>query len=120
MTIEDYIQFGAALVFVLGLVGLLALIGRRFGMGNRMPNRGAVRRKRLSLVEVMPVDARRRLVLVRRDDREHLILLGHGTGADLLVERNIPVPGSVAAPTDKPQPTTSKELPAGPRKEPTL
>ncbi|CCQ74112.1 flagellar biosynthetic protein FliO [Magnetospira sp. QH-2] len=118
MNIEEYIQFGAALVFVLGLIGLLALIARKFGMGNKVPSRGAGRRKRLSLVEVMPLDARRRLVLIRRDDRDHLILLGPANGTDLLIERNIPVQGMSSPP--KPAEDANKPLPIGARKEPSL
>lgn len=41
--------------------------------------------RRLSVVEVLPVDDRRRLVLVRRDGAEHLLLVG-GPGGDLVVE----------------------------------
>ncbi|MGB1548152.1 MAG: flagellar biosynthesis protein FliO, partial [Alphaproteobacteria bacterium] len=44
------------------------------------------RDRRLGVVEVLPVDARRRLVLLKKDDREHLVLLGPGQGPDLLVE----------------------------------
>jgi flagellar protein FliO/FliZ len=84
-----------ALIFVLALIALLTAVARRFGFGYRAPGRHATRR--LSIAEVMPVDARRRLLLVRRDGVEHLILLGSGTGADLLVESNIPVPGFAAA-----------------------
>ena len=89
----DYVRFLLALLFVIGLIGLLALLARRFGFGAvrlsppfRGKNRGEPRR--LAVVEVTNVDARRRLVLVRRDDTEHLVLLG--VNGDLLVEGNIP------------------------------
>jgi flagellar protein FliO/FliZ len=36
---------------------------------------GAARTDRLAVIASLPVDARRRLVLVRRDDVEHLLLL---------------------------------------------
>ena len=39
----------------------------------------------------MPIDNRRRLVLVRRDDREHLLLLG--PQGETVVETNIPAAG---------------------------
>jgi flagellar protein FliO/FliZ len=68
----DYLRFLAALVFVLGLIALLAWAARRWRLGT-MPA-GAARR--LALVEVLPLDARRKLVLVRCDGREHLLLLG--------------------------------------------
>lgn len=78
MNWETYLQFALALVFVLALIGLLAWAVRRFGLfAQVMPPRSG--KRRLSVVEVAPVDAKRRLVLVRRDDREHLILLGANT-----------------------------------------
>jgi len=84
MDIAVYFKFLLVLVFVLGLIGCLAWAARRFGLAGRLtPNTGKARR--LSVVEVMPLDARRRLVLLRRDDTEYLVLLG--TGADLQLER---------------------------------
>ena len=43
--------------------------------------------KRLAILEVAPLDAKRRLVLVRRDGAEHLLLIGGES--DLVVERAI-------------------------------
>ena len=77
-----------ALVFVLALIALLGALARRFGFAYRLPGRVSAPR-RLSISEIMPVDSRRRLLLVRRDGVEHLILLGTGTSSDLLVESNI-------------------------------
>ena len=83
-------RFVVALVFVLGLIGVLAIVAKRAGLSPRAtrPTPGA--KKRLSIVEVMAVDAKRRLVLIRRDDREHLVLLG--VDRDLVVESNIAPP----------------------------
>ena len=81
-----YLKFLAALVFVVGLIGLLAWLVRRFGLGGQlMANPGKVRR--LGVVEVSVLDARRKLVLLRRDQVEHLVLLG--PGQDLLLESGI-------------------------------
>ena len=95
MDLELYTRFVIALVAVLALIGAVAWLARRFGLGNRLAQpRG--RDRRLSLVEVMALDQRKRLVLVRRDDREHLLLLG--PGHDLVVERDIAAePKSFAA-----------------------
>lgn len=83
MDIAVYFKFLLVLIFVLGLIGCLAWAARRFGLAGRLtPNTGKDRR--LSVVEVMPLDARRRVVLLRRDDTEHLVLLG--SGADLHLE----------------------------------
>lgn len=86
MEFEGYLRFVLALVFVLALIGVLTALARRFGLGYRsMPKKG--RGRRLSIVEVMPVDAKRRLVLFRRDAIEHLVLVG--SGSDLLIEAGI-------------------------------
>lgn len=89
MEFAGYLKFLLALAFVLGLIGLLAALARRMGFGfpvAALKGRG----RRLSVVEVTPVDARRRLVLVRRDDTEHLILLGQS--GELVIETGIPAP----------------------------
>ena len=68
----DYLRFLAALAFVLGLIALLAWAARRWRLGATPP--GSARR--LALLEVLPLDPRRKLVLVRCDGREYLLLLG--------------------------------------------
>jgi flagellar protein FliO/FliZ len=90
MELADYLRFLFALLFVLGLIGLLAWAGRRFGMVARVAKNGGGKKKRVELIEVTPIDAKRRLVLIRRDDKEHLVLLG--ASADLLVEGGIDAP----------------------------
>ena len=87
MEFDGYLRFLLALLFVLGLIGMLSLAARRFGFGLRPPTaRGQARR--LSISEIMPLDAKRRCVLIRRDGVEHLIILGpHG---ETVVEANIP------------------------------
>jgi flagellar protein FliO/FliZ len=94
MDLDGYLRFVLALVFILGLIGLMAWAARRFGLGHR--GGGPFGRRRLAVVEVMALDARRRLVLVRRDAVEHLLLLG--AGAEVVVERAIPA-AITASPT---------------------
>lgn len=96
MDLETYFKFVLALVFVLGLIAALAWTARRFGLGGKLvANTG---RRRLAVSEVMPLDARRKLVLLRRDGTEHLVLLG--PGPDLLLESGIEPPQE--APQDVP------------------
>ena len=85
MNYENYIQALVALVAVLALIALVAWGARRMGLAG--VRAGARRDKRLSITEVLPVDSRRRLVLIKRDAVEHLILIG-GT-EDVVVERAI-------------------------------
>lgn len=86
MELSAYYRFVAALVFVLGIIGIFALVARRIIPGARNINRRGAKR-RLSVVEVVPVDTKRRLVLLRRDDTEHLVMLG--PQGDTVIERNI-------------------------------
>jgi flagellar protein FliO/FliZ len=75
MDFAGYLQFLLALIFVIGLIGACALLLRRLApamQGVRRPG-GA---RRLEVLEVLPIDARRRLVMVRRDDAAHLLLIG--------------------------------------------
>ena len=98
---SHYLQFFSALVFVISLIGLIAWIMRRYGLGGAIKFNQNFRnaRKRISVVEAIPVDARRRLLLIKRDDVEHLILLG--THQDLLIERGIVSPEKSAAKEDE-------------------
>ncbi len=87
---ESYFRFAIALVVVLGLIGLLAAFARRLGMVPRVSAKNQDG-KRLGIVEVANVDGKRRLVLVRRDGVEHLLLLG--VNSEIVVERTIaPLP----------------------------
>ncbi|WP_372019916.1 FliO/MopB family protein [Tistrella mobilis] len=92
MTFNDILQMIAGLALVAGLIGLVALAIRRWGDRAGAPARG----RRLALVESRQIDPKRRLVLIRRDDVEHLLLIG-GDG-DLVIERAIETPDMAAAP----------------------
>ncbi|WP_404384855.1 flagellar biosynthetic protein FliO [Caenispirillum salinarum] len=106
---ELIFRFFIALSVVIGLVLLAGALARRFGLmpgaSTSLRGRGRAAR-RLEVVEVRPVDPRRRLVLVRRDDREHLLLIGGSD--DLVVERGI------MPPAPPPGETAGDALPAGP------
>jgi hypothetical protein len=77
-----------ALVLVLALIALTVWLMRRFGDGRISTQAGGRgRQQRLAVLDSATVDARRRLVLIRRDNVEHLILIGGPT--DVVVEPNI-------------------------------
>jgi flagellar protein FliO/FliZ len=65
-----YLTAGLALVFVLGLILLLARLLRATGLA---PQTGG---QRLQMREVLALDARRRLIILRCDGREILLLTG--------------------------------------------
>lgn len=77
----SYLRFILSLVLVIGLILGVGALARRLGWINRSL---APKGKRLAILEVLVVDNRRRLVLCRRDDTQHLLLIG-GEG-DLLIE----------------------------------
>ena len=96
MEFDTYLRFLMALIFVLALIGLLAWLAKRFGVGGKLSVTPG--RRRLGIVEVSQLDGKRRLVLVRRDSVEHLLLLG--TGSETVVERGIPIPEGAEAHPD--------------------
>ena len=90
-----YAQPIAALVVVLALIGLVVWLIRRFGWSGRGGAAGG-RQRRLRIVEVMSLDAKHRLVLVRRDEIEHLILIGGA--APVVIEHGIRTPTTPSSP----------------------
>ena len=93
------VRFFLAFLIVLGLIGAAAWAVRRFGSA-RLGGAVRGRQPRLAVIEYATVDARRRLLLVRRDNVEHLMMIGGPT--DVVVEANIvravPASREVAAP----------------------
>jgi flagellar biogenesis protein FliO len=79
-------RFFIAFLVVLALIGLTAWLVRRFG-SNRLGNAARGRQPRLAVIDAASVDGRRRLVLIRRDNTEHLLMIGGPT--DVVVETNI-------------------------------
>ncbi|TIY05746.1 MAG: hypothetical protein E5V22_06130 [Mesorhizobium sp.] len=69
---------------------------------------GRNRKTRLAVMDATAVDSHRRLVLVRRDDIEHLLLIGGPT--DVVVERDIRL--SALKPAQSHQSATITPLPA--------
>ncbi|MEI8396821.1 MAG: flagellar biosynthetic protein FliO [Rhodospirillaceae bacterium] len=94
LELETLLRFLSALVAVLALIGFAGWVLRRLVASGVLPSSllatGAGSPRRLSVVEVRSLDVRRRLVLVRRDNVEHLLLLG--VAADLVIETGIVPP----------------------------
>jgi flagellar protein FliO/FliZ len=80
------VRFFLAFLIVLGLIGAAAWAVRRFGSA-RLGGAVRGRQPRLAVIDYASVDARRRLILVRRDNVEHLVMIGGPT--DVVVESNI-------------------------------
>src|ERR1700759_3804273 len=75
------------LLFVIALIGAAAWFARRFTGGRLGSNANRGRMPRLAVIDAAAVDNRRRLVLVRRDNVEHLLMIGGAS--DIVVEHNI-------------------------------
>jgi flagellar protein FliO/FliZ len=77
-------------LFVIVVLGLLALafwLLRQFGGGRLVNSATRGRQPRLGVIDQATVDSRRRLVLIRRDNVEHLLFIGGPS--DVVVEQNI-------------------------------
>lgn len=80
-------QFAVTLLIILALILVVFWLIRRFSGGRFGSNSQRGRQPRLSVLDALPIDQRRRLVLVRRDNVEHLLLIGGPS--DVVVEAAI-------------------------------
>lgn len=112
----EYVEIGkfvAAFVLVIGLIGLMGLGMRKYG--NPALRVRARSEARLSLVEALPIDARSRLLLVRRDNREHLLIK---SGEQfVVVEAGIAVASADEAPIEPRLDISPKATTKRPRKK---
>ncbi|MBP6688510.1 MAG: FliO/MopB family protein [Hyphomonadaceae bacterium] len=96
----DFLDLARAVFALLATLALIvgaAYLARRLGM--LQPGGPGV--KRMRITETLLIDTRRRMVIVRVDDREHVMLLG--PGGDLLVSdmaaKEMPAPAPAAVET---------------------
>ena len=78
MHITDILRMVFGLAVTLGLMGLAVAALRRWGPDTLRRLQGTGQERRLSVVETLVLDPSRRLVLVRIDAEERLLLLGEG------------------------------------------
>jgi hypothetical protein len=88
------VNFVIAFVVVLLLIGAATWLVRRFG-ATRLDPAARNRQPRLAVVDAAAIDGRRKLVIIRRDNAEHLLMIGGPT--DVVVETNILRAGPLAA-----------------------
>ncbi|RXF72633.1 flagellar biosynthetic protein FliO [Hansschlegelia zhihuaiae] len=97
------LKFVIAFAVIILLMVVAVWLGRRFGGQRFGPTAatGRSRQPRLGVLDVLAVDGRRRLVIVRRDNVEHLIMIGGPN--DVVVESGIlRVPTGMTAQRDAP------------------
>ena len=78
----------AALIFVIGLIILTSTLLRKYGDSGRV-SRSSKDDRRLSVVDSVAIDGRRKMVLLRRDDVEHLVIIS--ADGQIVVESGIEV-----------------------------
>ena len=91
MDTVDFPRFIFAFIFVIGLIAIMGWVLKRYSNSQKIFSASQTE-GRLQIVEMRFLDPRRKLLLVRRDDTEHLILLADGR--ELLIETNIKPPTS--------------------------
>ena len=102
------ILFFFSFIAVLALIGLAAWLVRRFATNRLGANTNRGRMPRLAVIDAAAVDGRRRLVLVRRDNVEHLLMIGGPS--DIVVEPNI-VRATAARDQMSPRPAVGEQPP---------
>lgn len=87
--LNNLVYYATALVVVLALIVIGARLLRRLKSGGNSKAGSFLRGRdrRLGVVEAISVDGRRKLILLRRDNVEHLIMTGGPV--DLLIETGI-------------------------------
>lgn len=98
MDTVDPLRFLWAFVFVLGLIGAMGWLLKRYGM-KKWPSQllhTGPEEGRIRIVEMRWLDTKRKLVLVRRDRVEHLLLLADGR--ETVIEAGIVADGNRDAP----------------------
>jgi len=84
MMLGQYFQVLLAFLFVLGLIGLLSVTLRKFSIESFLIKKGDDVKKSLSIVEILPIDTKHKLVLIKSGNKKHLLLLG--ANGNLVVE----------------------------------
>ena len=106
-------SFVLAAAIVVILVFIVIWVAKR-ALGGQIGNRAKGRGPRLAVMDVTAIDPKRKLVLVRRDEVEHLILIGGQN--DVVIEANI-LRVAAGARTTRTEPSfRPDEAPAGERR----
>lgn len=98
MEYADYLRFVFALLFVVSLIGGTAMLARRFGLAPGAATGNRNTQKRLEIVETLALDPKRRVVIIRRDGVQHLILLG--ADKEQVIEQSFTAPAQLPVTTE--------------------
>ena len=86
MEVEKIINMLLALVFVVALMGILALLAKKFGLNNAKGAQG----KRLKIVEILTIDSKRKAAILQCDQKQHLVILSQN--GETVIDKEIPLP----------------------------
>lgn len=75
-----------SLALVIGLMGVFGLFLKKYAQGEIF-SKPKEKTDRLGIIQMKIIDPKRRLLLIKRDDQEHLIMTG--PTQDIVIERNI-------------------------------
>lgn len=87
-SLPDIVRLLLALAFVVGLMGGLAMLLKKLGFAENAHI--TPKKRRLKVIETLPLDNRRRLALIQRDKKQHLVLLG--VNSETVIETDIRAP----------------------------
>lgn len=88
METNEVLRFLSALVFVVALMGGLWLILKKMGINGGFTLQQG-KKRRLKIVEMLPIDVKHKAVLLRCDDKDHLVILG--PNGETVIEKSIQV-----------------------------
>ena len=88
MESTEILRFISALVFVVALMGGLWLILKKLGINGGFTLQQG-KKRRLHIVEMLPMTSTHKAVLLRCDDKDHLVILG--PNGETVVEKSIQV-----------------------------
>src|SRR5262245_60391133 len=99
-----------AIIILVALLGAFFWVVRWFGADRLGTSTARGRQPRLAVIDAATVDGRRRLVLIRRDNVEHLLMIGGPS--DVVIEPNIVrAAGAAREPAPTRPPTAADALP---------
>ncbi len=84
--LPNILRLVMALGVVLLLMGGLALVMKKLGLSTNSSIKTSDKR-RLKVMESLPLDARRRLVIVKCDNKEHLVILG--ANSECIIDKDV-------------------------------
>lgn len=125
--VSPVVQYAVAFLLIFALLGGVAVVLRRLHANRTLPesHTGQMgRQPRLGIVDIYEMDAQRRLILLRRDGVEHLLLVGGPN--DLVIEQRIERAPAVraellpSAPAERAEPAVEAPRPRETRKDPAV